>query len=262
MDYFATVQPELRPHMRRIVTDWMLEVCEDQEAGPEVFLLAVHYLDSFLSTTTIRKSQFQLAAATCLLLASKLAARAGRPLPVDRLVEYTDHCYTRQELLSWELLLLHRLQWRLTTATSATALRRLAATSGPLAELEPEALELLVLLQAHHLLATRPPATLAVAALTWVAGHRGLGEGGRAHLQAARHGAGLATEELERMVGQIGLHVVVLEPEQTGAGSEEDLSWVPTSDSLYVDILQRKTGKEKGKAGGLITPSQSRSIRC
>merc|ERR1712126_528174 len=34
----------------------------------EVFLLATHYLDTFLSSVTITKSQFQLCAATCLLL--------------------------------------------------------------------------------------------------------------------------------------------------------------------------------------------------
>ena len=73
-DYCNTLQPELKPHMRKIVTDWMLEVCEDQEAGSEVFLLAVHYLDVFLSTTVIRKRIFQLVAASCLLLASKYAS--------------------------------------------------------------------------------------------------------------------------------------------------------------------------------------------
>merc|ERR1712209_142343 len=108
VDYFSNVQPELRPHMRRIVTDWMLEVCEDQEAGTEVFLLAVHYLDTFLSSTTIRKSQFQLAAATCLLLASKFSSVV--PISADQLVLYTDYSITTEELVSWELLLLQSLR--------------------------------------------------------------------------------------------------------------------------------------------------------
>ena len=62
----------MKPQWRHIVVDWMLEVCEDQEVGAEVFLLAVHYLDTFVSSTLIRKSQFQLAATTCLLIASKM----------------------------------------------------------------------------------------------------------------------------------------------------------------------------------------------
>ena len=116
IDYLATMQPELRPHMRRIVTDWMLEVCEDQEAGTEVFLLAVHYLDTFLSSTTIRKSQFQLAAATCLLLASKFSSVV--PISADQLVLYTDYSITTEELVSWELLLLQSLRWQLSVVTS------------------------------------------------------------------------------------------------------------------------------------------------
>jgi len=116
VDYFSTVQPELRPHMRRIVTDWMLEVCEDQEAGTEVFLLAVHYLDTFLSSTPIRKSQFQLAAATCLLLASKFSSVV--PISADQLVLYTDYSITTEELVSWELLLLQSLRWQLSVVTS------------------------------------------------------------------------------------------------------------------------------------------------
>ena len=116
LDYFSTVQPELRPHMRRIVTDWMLEVCEDQEAGTEVFLLAVHYLDTFLSSTPIRKSQFQLAAATCLLLASKFSSVV--PISADQLVLYTDYSTTTEELVSWELLLLQSLRWQLSVVTS------------------------------------------------------------------------------------------------------------------------------------------------
>jgi len=116
VDYFSTVQPELRPHMRRIVTDWMLEVCEDQEAGTEVFLLAVHYLDTFLSSTPIRKSQFQLAAATCLLLASKFSSVV--PISADQLVLYTDYSITTEELVSWELLILQSLRWQLSVVTS------------------------------------------------------------------------------------------------------------------------------------------------
>merc|ERR1719507_1656748 len=121
-DYCNTVQPELKPHMRKIVTDWMLEVCEDQEAGSEVFLLAVHYLDTFLSTTVIRKSQFQLAAATCLLLASKYVAVA--PISGLQLVLYTDHSISKEELVAWELMVLGALHWELSAPTAHTFLHQ------------------------------------------------------------------------------------------------------------------------------------------
>ena len=52
-DYFTHVQREIRPHMRFTVTEWMFEICMDERlqfsSSPEVFALAVNFLDRFLS---------------------------------------------------------------------------------------------------------------------------------------------------------------------------------------------------------------------
>ena len=175
----SSVQPELKPHMRKIVTDWMLEVCEDQEAGPEVFLLAVHYLDTFLSTTTIRKSQFQLVAATCLLLASKFSAVVA--ISALQLVLYTDHSVTVEELVQWEQQVLNSLQWQLSTPTSNSFLEQLVArlpslASLPathLARLQDHARTLTTIASTEYSLLLAPRSIMAGAALT--AAHSGLG---------------------------------------------------------------------------------------
>ena len=52
---FSSLQTELRPGMRREVASWMLEVCEEEAASPQVFCLAVTYLDRFLQTCKIAK---------------------------------------------------------------------------------------------------------------------------------------------------------------------------------------------------------------
>ena len=62
LDYCANLQTEIKPHMRKIVVDWMLEVCEDQQCQPQVYHLAVNYLDRFLSKRMIKKPQFQFLA--------------------------------------------------------------------------------------------------------------------------------------------------------------------------------------------------------
>ena len=171
-DYFSTVQRELRPHMRRIVTDWMLEVCEDQEAGPEVFLLAVHYLDTFLSTTAISKSQFQLVAATCLLLASKFSAVV--PISALQLVLYTDHSITVQELVQWELQVLASLHWQLSAPTSHGFLDQLMSrlqvlgllSTDQLTRLHRHARTLATLAATEHSLLQTPASVVAGSALT------------------------------------------------------------------------------------------------
>ena len=97
LTYFNNgVQLEIKPHMRKIVSDWMLEVCEEQQSQPEVFHLAINYMDRFLSEVRIAKSQFQLLSCVCLFLASKFKETC--PLPAETLVIYTDNSVTIQEI--------------------------------------------------------------------------------------------------------------------------------------------------------------------
>merc|ERR1719422_2254943 len=114
-DYCGNKDSNLAPHMRKIVTDWMLEVCEDQQCNPEVFFLSINYLDRFLSTVTIKKNQFQLFASVCILLASKFSQVV--PITTDKLVIYTDSSVTVEELRQWEIKILEVLQWELSTST-------------------------------------------------------------------------------------------------------------------------------------------------
>merc|ERR1712130_854853 len=112
-DYCNKIQTEIAPHMRKIVTDWMLEVCEDQHCQPEVFFLAVNYLDRFLSLVNIKKNQFQLLASVCILLASKFSQVV--PITTEQLVVYTDNSVTMEELRTWEMEVLCVLQWEIAT---------------------------------------------------------------------------------------------------------------------------------------------------
>merc|ERR1719233_775368 len=119
-DYCARKESNLAPHMRKIVTDWMLEVCEDQQFKPEVFFLSINYLDRFLSTVNIKKNQFQLCASVCILLASKFSQVV--PITTDKLVIYTDSSVTVEELRQWEIKILNVLQWELCSVTTHTFL--------------------------------------------------------------------------------------------------------------------------------------------
>merc|ERR1719431_1597215 len=119
-DYCADKESNIAPHMRKIVTDWMLEVCEDQQCKPEVFFLSISYLDRFLSKVTIKKNQFQLCASVCILLASKFSQVV--PITTDKLVIYTDSSVTVEELRQWEIKILNVLQWELFSVTIHTFL--------------------------------------------------------------------------------------------------------------------------------------------
>ena len=58
-DYCTIIQTHVAPHMRKIVTDWMVEVCEDQQCH--------------LSGQVPLHTQHQLCASDCVLLASKFS---------------------------------------------------------------------------------------------------------------------------------------------------------------------------------------------
>jgi len=109
-DYFTIVQgQELKPLMRKEVASWMLEICEAEQCQPEVFCLAMNYLDRFLSLCKIAQSQLQLLASVCLLVAWKV--RQHRPLSATKLVEYSDFNLDVLNIMEWEVLLLSKLDW-------------------------------------------------------------------------------------------------------------------------------------------------------
>ncbi|KAF7287921.1 hypothetical protein GWI33_000263 [Rhynchophorus ferrugineus] len=114
-DYFAEVQNDIQPFMRKVVTTWMLEVCEEQVCEEQILPLAVNFMDRFLCACRIKRQHLQLLGATCLLIASKL--RSTNYLPIDLLCAYTDYSVTYELVANWEQLVLSKLQYNLSAVT-------------------------------------------------------------------------------------------------------------------------------------------------
>ena len=95
-DYMRTVQSDITPDMRKLVSDWMLGVVHEQNSQPEVFCVAMNLLDRFLCHCCIRRSQLQLLGSVCILIGSKI--REPCPIPGKTLITYTDYSITAEEL--------------------------------------------------------------------------------------------------------------------------------------------------------------------
>ncbi|XP_042218964.1 G1/S-specific cyclin-D1-like [Homarus americanus] len=115
-NYFKHIQNDIQPFMRKIVTGWMMEICEEQACEDQVFATAINFFDRFLCVCVIQKTQLQLVGAVCLLLASKL--RQCRPLSAEHLAYYTEYSVSVEEIKQWELLLLSKLGWDLSPITA------------------------------------------------------------------------------------------------------------------------------------------------
>ena len=95
-DYFKVVQKDLQISMRKIVADWMLQVCQELTCQPEVFCMAMSYMDRFLAKCRVTKSKLQLLGSVCLLLSSKFKETC--PIPGEKLIYYTDYSITSSEI--------------------------------------------------------------------------------------------------------------------------------------------------------------------
>jgi cyclin A len=109
-------QPEISPNMRAILLDWLVEVAEEYKLSNETLHLACNYIDRFLSRCSVSKKNLQLLGVVCLLVASKYEEKY--PPHVDEFVYITDNTYTKEQVLSMEMLVMKVLKFSFTAASS------------------------------------------------------------------------------------------------------------------------------------------------
>jgi len=118
-DYFKVIKC-IDIEMRSTLLAWMLEVCEEEECTNQIFSHSVNLFDRFMSSLAnnsssfshiIDKSHLQLIGIACLLIASKVKSISSSQMNSIKLIEYTAHTFTLEELLQFELIILDALKW-------------------------------------------------------------------------------------------------------------------------------------------------------
>ncbi|KAL1495805.1 hypothetical protein AB1Y20_016666 [Prymnesium parvum] len=120
--HFMQSQRDINATMRSILIDWLVEVAEEYRLVPETLYLAVNYIDRFLAHVPVNRSRLQLVGVTCMLIASKF--EEIHPPAVDEFVYISDNTYKREEILHMEGMVLNRLEFELSVATTRAFLNR------------------------------------------------------------------------------------------------------------------------------------------
>ena len=115
----------------------------------------------FLVCTAISLSQLQLAAGVCLLISFKIT-----PLDVSvtQICEYTDNCFTKEEVTAWEQLILIKLKWSISLLTPLNYVESIL-TAMKLNDFQSKVVDVLVTSTADSLMSAADNYSLAVAAV-------------------------------------------------------------------------------------------------
>ncbi|XP_003798495.1 G1/S-specific cyclin-E1 [Otolemur garnettii] len=108
--------PLLQPHMRAILLDWLMEVCEVYKLHRETFYLAQDFFDRYMATQeNIVKTLLQLIGISSLFIAAKL--EEIYPPKLHQFAYVTDGACSGDEILTMELMIMKALKWRLSPLT-------------------------------------------------------------------------------------------------------------------------------------------------
>ncbi|KAM8793038.1 cyclin-O [Eudromia elegans] len=162
-------QPQVTAEARCRLVSWLIPVHRHLGLSFESLCLAVNTLDRFLDTTPVATDCFQLLGVTALLLACKQVE--VQPPRVRQLLALCGDAFTRQQLLSLECIVLHRLRFSLAAPTvsffleHSTLARAAGGAGGEAREARSLARGIAELGLADAALSRRAPSLLAAAAL-------------------------------------------------------------------------------------------------
>lgn len=114
----------VRPVMRSILVDWLIEVHEKFQCVPETLLLALNIMDRFLSKNKVSLSKLQLLAVTSLFIAAKF-----EEINAPKLVNYsyiTDGAASVEDIKNAEMFMLESLNFDISWPNPMNFLRRIS----------------------------------------------------------------------------------------------------------------------------------------
>lgn len=117
-------QTQLKPRMRLILVDWLVEMHQRFRLLPETLFLAINTMDRFMSVEVVQIDKLQLLATGSLFIAAKYEEVFSPS--VKNYAYYTDGSYTEDEILQAEKYILTILNFDLNYPNPMNFLRRIS----------------------------------------------------------------------------------------------------------------------------------------
>ncbi|KOG96409.1 B-type cyclin CLB5 DI49_5566 [Saccharomyces eubayanus] len=114
----------LRPSMRAILVDWLVEVHEKFQCYPETLFLSINLMDRFLAQNKVTMNKLQLLAVTSLFIAAKF-----EEVNLPKLAEYsyiTDGAASKNDIKNAEMFMLTSLGFNIGWPNPLNFLRRIS----------------------------------------------------------------------------------------------------------------------------------------
>lgn len=156
-------QTEVKPDMRRVLLDWIVQVHQRFSMLPETLFLAVNYIDRFLSKKVVSLGKLQLVGATALLLAAKFE-EVNAPT-VAEMVYMVDEAYDTNEVVKAEEFMLKHLEWNMQFPGPMSFLRRISKADDYDIQVRTLAKYILEVIMMNYDLAHLPPSMAAAGAI-------------------------------------------------------------------------------------------------
>lgn len=113
-DFMRKVQNDITNHMRLILVDWVVEVCEAYRLPSQTLQLSIGLVDQYLSRKPIVRTKLQLLGITAMMLASKVVEIY--PPTVGDFVYISDNTYSKKTVLEMEVDMFQTLEHKVTLA--------------------------------------------------------------------------------------------------------------------------------------------------
>ena len=161
-DYFE-IQSDIKPKMRTILIDWLVQVHHRFKLYQETLFLTVWIIDSYLMRKPVKKNKLQLVGVSAMLLAAKYE-EIYTP-EVRDFVYITDSAYSGEEIRAMEKDLFFTLDYCLGTPLCLHFLRRYSKAGDVTPEIHAMSKFLMELAQPQMLCLLFSPSQLAAGAL-------------------------------------------------------------------------------------------------